>query len=179
MKPISIHPGSLALGAAFALTLALTLGAQGPILKPGPELRRPAAFAPHPESMWNYTTAEEADASMSEGAISVPAGTDRDIFQVPNDRWLVLTGGLSKAIRGSGTAYVDLVEVGASGSITPKVAAANMALYGQWTPISIIWNFGPSGILFAPGSTVRIRNQSPSGSATVTLTLAGYFVDAQ
>jgi hypothetical protein len=88
------------------------------------------------------------------GAATIPFGQTFRIFDVPNDRWLVVT---SNAISPS-SAFALLEDFGGTQTEKPLVDPASY----------------PIGIAFRPGSSVVLRNDDQFGNPNYRWLLTGY-----
>jgi hypothetical protein len=116
-------------------------------------------------------------------SIQIPAGTTQVVYEVPDDKWLVVTY-FDSTIFGQSTGFVGLyglVEVsgGVETWMTPELTGHN-GLYGNgdgegaasWPATTVL---GPT---FRPGSQVGLRNHQGGGVLRGDTLIVGYLVDA-
>ena len=103
--------------------------------------------------------------------MNLPAGGAHLLLTVPGNKWFVLTDArFNSALEAH---RLDVVEVLPSGSETVKIDSL--------APMAAIPYASSTGIPFAPGSRVAIRNSSAVGQppAGTGYNITGYFADTR
>lgn len=123
----------------------------------------PSSWPPAPEMIVNLDSANEPDVSGPDAQILVSTSSPRSVFDVPVDAWFVVTdfkGDIFTALT-----QVELIE---SLGGTETVRLSNDDFFERLS--------SPTGLAFAPGSSVAIRAHSPIQTVPVRYSITGYLV---
>lgn len=162
MKSITISPISLVLGALLTLGLFLVMGQAGP-----------SSFG-----TWGPPKKGVVNIFRAPGS-SIPSGGVFVAYQVPNDRWLTITGvqagtaGCPCSVGPQGSAPCLVWAEQLSGVVVEKGHVANVGSSG-----GLNTNPGLAGSalgwVFRPGSQVVIRNNDVAPCSVYDFSLIGY-----
>jgi len=167
----------LVVGLAVSVVLASVLSAQyvlqpsGRIFQAGAPLFPMEAYPPHPSSIVNFDTNDP----MSNGdSIAVLAGEHAALYQVPPDKYFVLTRAFGQ-VTGNIAPYQVIVEDD-GGFLTSKIRGTVLAHEENSAEFDL--DFGPVGLVFRPGTSVTFFNFHSSVTVGFYFTGIGYLVDA-
>lgn len=150
MKPITISPVSLVLGAVFAAGLFLVMG----------------QAAPTSFGTWGPPKKGVVNVFNSPGS-PVPASGSVVLFQVPQDRWLTITNASISGVGCACSGYSCLRFAEELGGVVIEKGYAGYSPSGLTTDSAVGW-------VFRPGSRFIIWNQDTSPCSFASVSFLGY-----